>query len=184
MYIVAGEFKGRKIEMPIDNEIRPTPGKVKEALFSIIGHDLKDDIVIDLFSGTGNLGLEAISRGAKKVYFGEKSINGFKLISKNIANFGIGDSCRLIRGDWKNVLSQIPEKADLIFLDPPYEAGLMESCLDTIWQLNLLNKDGIIVSEHDSRQLLPVEIGGFTTWKTKKYGNTIITLYTLKIEGE
>ncbi len=177
LYIIAGEYKGRKIEMPADRDIRPTPGKVKEAIFSIVGHDLDEAVVIDLFAGTGNLGLEALSRGASKVYFGEKTRTGFDIISKNISAFGAENRSRLIRGDWETVLSLIHEPADLIFLDPPYEAGLLESCVNTISRKNLLTDGGIIVSEHDVRQVLPHMIGGFSIWKSKKYGNTSITLY-------
>ena len=132
--------------MPKDKLIRPTSGKVKEALFSMVGHDLEGAIVIDLFSGTGNLGLEAVSRGAGKVYFGEKSREGILLTSKNIATCRIEDRCKLIRGDWEQVLAQIHEPADLIFLDPPYKAGLMESCLEQIWERKLLAEDGIIAA--------------------------------------
>ncbi|GAB1475297.1 16S rRNA (guanine(966)-N(2))-methyltransferase RsmD [Bacillota bacterium] len=182
MHIIAGQFKGRKLEMPVDKDIRPTPGKVKEAIFSIVVHDLDEAVVIDLFAGTGSLGLEALSRGAKKVYFGEKTKTGFDLINRNIAATGAENQCRLIRGDWEAVLTQIHEPADIIFLDPPYEAGLMESCLNAIRQKNLLATGGIIVSEHDARQILPEVIGGFSIWKTRKYGNTSITLYIHSLE--
>jgi len=168
--------------VPKDKLIRPTSGKVKEALFSMVGHDLEGAIVIDLFSGTGNLGLEAVSRGAGKVYFGEKSREGILLTSKNIATCRIEDRCKLIRGDWEQVLAQIHEPADLIFLDPPYKAGLMESCLEQIWERKLLAEDGIIAAEHDVHQVLPDHVGGYTIWKARKYGNTVITLYTISSE--
>ncbi len=177
MRIIAGELKGRKLEMPLDKQIRPTSGKVKEALFSMVGPTLDGDIVIDLFSGTGSLGLEAISRGASKVYFGEKSREGIRLTSKNISNCKVEDRCVLIQGDWEYVLDQIHEPADIIFIDPPYQAGLMESCLEKIWQRKLLAEDGIIAAEHDVRQTLPETIGGFSIWKVRKYGSTLITLY-------
>ncbi len=177
MHITAGLLKGRRLEVPKDRLIRPTSGKVKEALFSIINYRLEGAVVIDLFSGTGNLGLESISRGAEKVYFGEKSKAGLQLTAKNISAFGVSQQCKLIRGDWEMVLNQIGESADLIFLDPPYKAGLMESCLDRIWQRNLLADDGIIAAEHDVHQKLPQYIGGFSIWKVKKYGNTVITFY-------
>lgn len=182
MYIITGSLKGRRLEMPIDKEIRPTPGKVKEALFSMIGHDLQGMIVLDLFSGTGNLGIEAISRGAEKVYFGEKSKSAYKLILKNIVNCKITDGYKVIAGDWEYVLSKISETLDIIFLDPPYEAGLMEDCIVKIWENNLLNDEGVIVAEHDKKELLPETIGGFNKIKDKKYGNTIITLYAKATE--
>ncbi len=182
MRIIAGQLKGRKLEAPRDKLIRPTSDKVKEALFSIVAPELDGAVVIDLFSGTGGLGLEAVSRGAGKVYFGEKSKEGAQLTFKNISAFQVEDRCKLIRGDWKQVLHQIHEPADLIFLDPPYKAGLMEACLETIWQRNLLAADGVIIAEHDARQKLPESIEGFSVWKTKKYGNTVITLYTASSE--
>lgn len=182
MRIIAGQLKGRKIEVPADKLIRPTSGKVKEALFSMTGPTLEGAVVIDLFSGTGSLGLEAVSRGAAKVYFGEKSKAGIQLTSKNISNCKVEDRCKLIRGDWEHVLDQIHEPADLIFLDPPYKAGLIESCLERIWQRKLLAEDGIIAAEHDVRQKLPETIGGFSIWKVRKYGDTLITLYAVLSE--
>lgn len=180
--IIAGHLKGRKFEVPKDKLIRPTSGKVKEALFSMVGPDLEGAVVIDLFSGTGSLGLEAVSRGAHKVYFGEKSKEGIQLTSKNITTCCTEDRCKLIKGDWEYVLAQIHEPADLIFLDPPYKAGLMESCLEQIWERKLLAEDGIIAAEHDVHQKLPDHIGGFSIWKARKYGNTVITLYTISSE--
>lgn len=177
MYISAGQFKKHKLEMPKDREIRPTPGKVKEAIFSIVGHDLEGAAVLDLFAGTGNLALEAISRGADKAYLVEKSIEGCQLISKNISALGVNDKCTLIRGDWKHAISKIEGSIDLIFLDPPYQAGLMEACLKAIDQNNLLADEGIIVAEHDVSQILPCMEGDLSIWKSKKYGNTAITLY-------
>jgi 16S rRNA (guanine966-N2)-methyltransferase len=177
--IIAGELKGRKLDMPADKLIRPTSGKVKEALFSMVGPTLNGAVVIDLFSGTGSLGLEAISRGAKKVYFGEMSKAGVRLTSKNISNCKVEDRCVLIQGDWEYVLNQIHEPADLIFIDTPYKAEIIESCLEKIWQRKLLAADGIIAAEHDVRQELPETVGGFSIWKVKKYGDTLITLYSV-----
>ena len=182
MRIIAGQLKGRKLAAPADKLIRPTPGKVKEALFSMIGPKLEGTVIVDLFSGTGSLGLEALSGGAEKAYFGEKSKAAVQLIADNISRLGVGDRCRLIRGDWKEVLLQIHEPADMIFLDPPYEAGLMQSCLETIWQLKSLAQDGIIAAEHDAHQILPDNIGGFSKQKVKKYGNTAISIFILTSE--
>ncbi len=178
LYISAGQFKGYKLIMPNDRGIRPTPGKVKEALFSIIGHDLQGDTVLDLFSGTGNLALEAISRGACKAYLVEKSADACQIINKNIGHLGVGDKCRLIPGDWKYSIMKINEPVDIIFLDPPYQAGLMEASLDAIGDHKLLADGGIIVAEHDVSQVLPDAGKDFSVWKAKKYGNTAITIYT------
>ncbi len=166
--------------MPDGNNIRPTPGKVKEAIFSMVGHDLTDNLVLDLFAGTGSLGMEAISRGASYVWLSDKSIEACQLISENIKLAGAGEKAKLIRGEWQQVLehlSKAGQKLDVIFLDPPYEAGILESTISTISDYKLLNPEGIIVAEHDHRLVLPDRIGEFILYKHKKYGHTDLSLY-------
>lgn len=182
MRIVAGELKGRRLTVPADNRIRPTSEKVKEALFSIAAPYIQDSVVIDLFSGTGNLGLEAISRGAKLVFFGDKSRRSMELTKKNISCCGVDDRCITITGDWEQVLKKITEPADIIFLDPPYAAGLLEKCLLKIDELSLLKDDGIIIAEHGTNPDLPEMIGNLEIVKKKKYGTISVTIYKKQTE--
>ena len=129
MRIIAGDYKGRRLYTPEDRRIRPTADKVKEALFSIIGDDIDEAVVCDLFSGTGNLGLEALSRGADKCYFGDNSADSIRLIKENIEMCRAGEYSEVIHGDFKKTLSMINEKVNVFFLDPPYYKDLWEPAM-------------------------------------------------------
>ena len=179
MRIVSGEYKGRRLEMPENYDIRPTSEKVKEAIFSIISGNVPDAVCIDLFSGTGSIGLEALSRGAAKCYFGDNSKSSLELTKRNIKMCRAEEKSIVISGDFEKVLSRIGErneKADIIFLDPPYKMGLYSKCFEIIENLNLLSQEGIIVAEHDSKDEFEPEIGSFKKLKEKKYGSIGITI--------
>lgn len=182
MRIIAGELKGRKLYTPNDKRIRPTSDKVKESLFNMISNNLEDAIVIDLFSGTGNLGLEAISRGASHCYFGDKSKDSLELTNKNITYCKVSNKSILLLGDFKKVLNSIKEKVDIIFLDPPYNQGFIDKCLEMIYQNNLLTDDGIIIAEHNISEVLPNRIYSFKKIKEKRYGTIGISIYSLDLE--
>ena len=177
MRIITGEYKGRRIEMPRDNNIRPTTEKVKEAIFSMLMQDIPDAVCVDLFAGTGNLGLEALSRGAEKCYFGDKSRESIALVKRNIAHCGANERAVVIPGEYQKVLGMIPEKADVFFLDPPYKEGLMIDCISLISELELLSDNGLVVAEHGREEELPDEVAGLEKIKEKKYGTIVITIY-------
>jgi 16S rRNA (guanine(966)-N(2))-methyltransferase RsmD len=180
--IIAGVLKGRRLILPKDSKVRPTTDKVKEALFSMLAPYLQDSVVIDLFSGTGSLGLEAISRGAKQVFFGDKSRTSLALTKANIAHCNVLEQCVTLLGDWEYVLRRIKGPVDLIILDPPYKAGLLTDCIERISELSLIKEDGIIVAEHGTDVSLPVQIGQFILEKEKRYGTIVISLYALSTE--
>jgi 16S rRNA (guanine(966)-N(2))-methyltransferase RsmD len=175
--IIAGELKGRRLTTPKDDKIRPTSDKVKEAIFSMIADTYYEGVVIDLFAGTGNLGIEAISRGARRCYFGDKSRTSLVLIKENIAHCKVQDKAVVIAGDYEMVLKRISEKAQIIFLDPPYKDGLMIDCIELIDQLNLLTEDGYIIAEHSLREKLPEQIGNLEMIKEKRYGKIAVSIY-------
>jgi 16S rRNA (guanine(966)-N(2))-methyltransferase RsmD len=177
MRIIAGHLKGRKLETLKGNDVRPTGDKVKEAIFSMIDGYLEGSVVIDLFSGTGNLGLEAISRGAELCYFGDNKPESIRIIKANIESCKVSEKCIIIPGGFEKVLSKIPKKADIIFLDPPYEKGYMISCFEKIEEFEILNEGGIIVSEHGLKEKLPDVLCGFEKLKEKRYGTIIVSLF-------
>ena len=180
MRIITGDFKGRRLEMPVGNDIRPTTEKVKEALFSMISGNLYDAVCADLFSGTGNLGLEALSRGAEKCYFSDNSRASLELTKRNIAMCRAEERSTVIAGDYERALSQIAakgEKVDIFFLDPPYKKGLYEKCFVLINDLKLLAEEGIIVAEHNAEDEFPEELYGFLNLRDKTYGRIGITIY-------
>ncbi|MCI8631293.1 MAG: 16S rRNA (guanine(966)-N(2))-methyltransferase RsmD [Firmicutes bacterium] len=177
MRIITGEYKGRRLESPKDRSIRPTTDKVKEAIFSIIAFDIPDAVCVDLFAGTGNLGLEALSRGAARCYFGDKSRESIAIVRKNINMCGAQDKSIIMAGEYQKVLASLREKADIFFLDPPYKDGFTEDCISLIAENDLLAEDGIIIAEHSKDEKLPDEIAGFTKIKERKYGAIIISIY-------
>ncbi len=180
MRIIAGDFKGRKIEMPVGYDIRPTTEKVKEAMFSIIGSDIYDATCVDLFSGTGNLGLEALSRGAEKCYFCDNNRDSIALIKRNIANCKAEEWSVVIPGDFEKCLSRIAdggEKVDVFIIDPPYKKGLYDRCLELIRDLDILAEYGIIVCEHKREDEFPDEFMGFRKLKDRHYGTITLSIY-------
>lgn len=177
MRIIAGDYKGRKLYGPKDQEIRPTTDKVKEAVFSILTNEIYESIVLDLFAGTGNLGLEALSRGAKRCYFGDHSRESLSLIKENIHHCRAEDKSTVLAGDFKKALSRVPEQCDLIFLDPPYGDGLLPQCLAQIRELDLLAEGGMIICEHKKEEKMEEELSGFTKVKERRYGRVVVSIY-------
>ncbi|MBK5245886.1 MAG: 16S rRNA (guanine(966)-N(2))-methyltransferase RsmD [Peptostreptococcaceae bacterium] len=179
MRIISGNLKGRRLNTPRNNKIRPTTDKVKESIFSMLMPYIEDAVVIDLFSGTGNLGLEAISRGAKHCYFGDNERESLLLTKDNIIYCKVENQATIISGEFERVLERISEKADVIFLDPPYKAGLLERCLKKIEELSILSEDGVIVIEHGKREILEDQIGIFTKMKEKRYGTILVSVFNI-----
>lgn len=180
MRIITGDFKGRRLEMPVGKDIRPTTEKVKEAIFSIIAGNIPGAVCVDLFAGTGNLGLEALSRGAEKCYFADNSRESLNLIKRNIEMCRAEEWSVVIPGDYERTLTRLGErgeKIDIFFLDPPYREGLYEKCFELIREYDLLAEEGIIVAEHGEREPLPEEIEGYIVLKQKNYGSIAITIY-------
>ena len=182
MRIIAGEFRGRRLKSPADYSIRPTGDKVKEAVFSMIVPFIKDGCTaMDVFSGSGNLGLEAISRGVNKVYFSDASKASLKLIKENIAVCGAEDRSVILAGDFRSNISRVTDKIDFYFLDPPYADGYILPALDAIIDSGRLSDEGLIICEHDSHDVLPEEYCGLEAIKIKRYGKTGVTVYRKRI---
>lgn len=177
MRIIAGDYKGRRLIMPPDNNVRPTTEKVKEAIFSMIQFDLDDALCIDVFAGIGNLGLEALSRGARFCYFCDSSRQSLELVRQNVEMCRAEEYSALIQGDYSKTIASIPEQADIIFLDPPYKKGLMLDCFEKIRDNERLADEGIIVAEHGEREILADEISGYRKIKEKKYGSIVVSIY-------
>ena len=154
MRIISGEFKGKKINFPRDRTTRPLRDLVKESLFNLIEHsnkisvNLNNSIILDLFSGSGSFGLEALSRGAKKSIFVENYHNALISLDKNIKNLNCYERCLLTRLDCFKFIKNLHKnelKLDIIFLDPPYREEKINFLLEEILKKNILNKNGIIV---------------------------------------
>lgn len=177
MRIITGELKGRKLDTPIGNDVRPTTDKVKESIFNLLMTETEGSVCVDLFAGTGNLGLEALSRGASRCYFGDKSRDSINLIKSNIKKCKVEDRSIVLAGDYTKCLARVREKIDIFFLDPPYKDGLYEKCLEIIDSLDLLNEEGIIIAEHGARVDMPEKCGKLYKTKERKYGTIKVSIY-------
>lgn len=179
MKVISGILKGRKIDGYDIDGTRPTMDRVKESLFAMIYDYIKDSTVLDLFAGSGNLGIEAISNGAKQCYFIDNNKEVIKVLNKNINNLNIGSYSKILLTDWKKFLNEASEKKlkfDIIFVDPPYAYDVYEKILDKVSTLNLLNDNGIIVLEHSNLKLKDT-YNNLTLYKSKKYGNKSVNIY-------
>ena len=177
MRVISGKARGVVLKTPDGMKTRPTADRVKEALFSIIQFDIPGGKVLDLFGGTGQLGIEAISRGAQSAVFVDASEDACRLIKENLRRAKMEGEGRVVRADYMHYLCTCNETFDFIFLDPPYAEVFLENAIKKISEIDILKSGGIIVAERPVGKALLLEIEGFTQSKDYKYGNTILTLY-------
>ena len=177
MRVITGKARGIALKTPDGMATRPTSDRVKEALFSIIQFDIPGSRVLDLFGGTGQLGIEALSRGAKSAVFVDAADSACKLIQENLKKTKLAEDGRVVRSDYLEYLRRCRDQFDIIFLDPPYAEVFLENALNFISEIDILQTNGIIVTERPLGKELSLEYPGFTKSKDYKYGNTLITLY-------
>ena len=177
MRVISGKARGTILRTPVGMETRPTADRVKEALFSIIQFDLPCAKVLDLFGGTGQLGIEAISRGASFVQFIDAREDACRLIRENLKRTGFDSQAKVLRCDYMDYLKRVGEKFDIILLDPPYIEVFLENALKMITEIDILQSGGIIVTERPLEKELSFEFPGYTRSKDYKYGKTVLTLY-------
>ena len=178
MRIIAGTHKGRKLASLPGRAARPTGGKVREAIFSICTKAVRDAVVLDLFAGTGALGLEAISRGAAKAVFIDSDRPGIEVIRKNIAACGEGYRSIVIRADIRAGLHPLAATGlfyDLVFIDPPYNRRAIRRTLENLVKTKTLNPGATIVIEHGKNETNFTDIHGLEVVDRRKYGKTLVT---------
>lgn len=185
MRIISGNLKGTKLFTLDGNNTRPTLDRVKEALFSKINYDLIDAMVLDLFTGSGALALEALSRGAKKSVLCDNSKEAIKIIKKNIEKTRTNDETILLNCDYKKALEKLKEekfKFDIVFLDPPYETNFAEDASKIILENDLLTQDGIIVLETDNKEkvISNLDTNLFEIKDIKRYGRVYLLFLNRK----
>lgn len=181
MRIITGIAKGRRIKAPEGLNTRPTSDRVKESMFNILSNRYSFENVLDLFAGSGNLGLEAISRGAKKCVFIEQNKEAYNTLVENIKSLKFENNSEYYRQDAfvaLEILSKRGEKFDLIFLDPPYGKGLVEQSIKLIDSKGLLRDGGVIVSEQDVNDVLPENINEIKRIRLEKYGRTTVAFWS------
>ena len=177
MRVVAGKAKGVTLKTPEGMQTRPTADRVKEAMFSIIQFDLPGAAVLDLFGGTGQLGIEAISRGAKSAVFVDAADKACGLIRENLKRARMESEGRIVKGDYLSFLKSCREKFDVILLDPPYAEDFLEKSLKMITEIDILQSGGIIVAERPLEKELSLDFKGYSRSKDYKYGKILLTIY-------
>ncbi len=182
MRIVAGEFGGRRLVTPRDLRIRPTIDRVREAVFSIIASHVADARVLDLFAGTGAFGLEALSRGASRTVFVDRSQEAVRIIRENIGICGVQDRTEVILAPVRKALSRLGEAGavfDLIFMDPPYGEGLVEETLPRLGEA--AHSHALVIGEHHAKDELAPPPKGWVKTEERRYGDTRISFFVKDI---
>lgn len=175
MRIISGTKRGMLLKAPEGMDTRPTSDRAREALFNIIAPYVAGCDFLDLFSGSGAVGTEALSRGAEKAYFVENS--SADIIKLNLQKAGFEKNAKVFKSDVFSFLNTTEEKFDIIFLDPPYHKGFVEKALDIIGKKNMLKDGGTAVAECDFDEALPAEISGLMLFDRRKYGRAILNFY-------
>ena len=180
MRVITGIARGKQLITVHGNDIvRPTGEKVKEALFSSIQFDIEGRRILDLFAGSGQLGIEALSRGADNAVFVDINDASLKVIKQNLDNTGLSDKATVTKSDYSSFALRCTQKFDIAFLDPPYQAGLLQDAVAKT--IPLMSDYGRIFCEHPSELKMPEKIGDFTTVKVYRYGKTLITVYAKEV---
>ena len=177
MRVIAGKAKGIQLNTPDGMLTRPTTDRVKEALFSIIQFELPGAKVLDLFGGTGQLGIEALSRGASKAVFVDARREACQLIRSNLKKTHMEPDAVVVQSDYLEYLNRCREQFGIILLDPPYAEVFLENAIKRITEIDILQSGGIIVAERPLGKELPWEFEGYTRSKDYKYGKIMLTLY-------
>ena len=184
MRIITGSARGIQLKTPPGDDTRPTTDRVKESIFNIIQFDIEGRDALDLFAGSGQLGLEAVSRGAASATFVDNNTAAVKIIRENVEKCRFGDSCAVINGDYKafcQAAAARGQRFHLIFLDPPYSAGYLAKLLAVINKFDILHNNGIIVCEGPNPDALPEISGSLVRGRQYIYGQTMISLFIKEV---
>ncbi len=176
MRVISGKFRGKKLMSPKHN-IRPTLDMVKQAIFTKLQFFIPNKRVLDLFSGSGALGIEALSRNASEVVFCDKNSESIELIKNNLKSIN-AKNYKIIKGDFKEILNTLEGPFDLILLDPPFASGFYDIALKLIYENGLLSNEGVIVCERAKEEI--IECNGFVLNCTKIYGTVAVDYFMVK----
>ena len=177
MRVITGSARGRRLKELEGMETRPTTDRVKEGMFSALQFDIEGRRVLDLFAGTGQLGIECLSRGAASAVFVDRRADAVKLIRENLKITELTDRARVVSGDSMEYLKSIREKFDIVLLDPPYAAGLLEGAVAHLARFDILAPHGIIVAEHPAEMAMPALTAPYRLHRTYRYGKIGLTVY-------
>lgn len=177
MRVITGSARGRRLRELEGMETRPTTDRVKEGLFNVLQFDIEGRRVLDLFAGTGQLGIECLSRGAAEAVFAERRPDALKLIRENLKVTELSDRARVVAGDSMEFLSTTGEKFDIILLDPPYASGLLEEALRIIAKRDLLRPHGVVTAECQAEHVLPELPAPYRMGRRYRYGKISLGVY-------
>ena len=180
MRVITGSAKGRRLKTLPGLDVRPTIEGVKEAIFSIVQFDIEDAVVLDLFAGSGQLGIEALSRGAKKAVFVDNSGESIKIIRENLAHTRLDDRAVVVNMPNSAFLKSTGETFDISVLDPPYNHKLIQKSMPQL--VEKMSDYGIIICEHERDTVLPESYGDFSVSKLHRHGKTTLTVYRREIK--
>ncbi len=183
MRVIAGLAKGRNLKCLKGNTIRPTLDRVKESVFNVLGALIREAVFLDIFAGTGAMGIEALSRGASFCCFNDIQRKSCDIIRANIQNCQLEEKSRVFNMEALRLIEHLDReelfKFDIVYLDPPYAKGLYLKVLTALAQSALLKKETVVIAESDSKEILPEKIGGLTAVRNKVYGDTRIWFYQM-----
>lgn len=175
MRVITGSAKGRKLEQLTGNDVRPTTERVKEAVFSVIQFRIEGRAFLDLFAGSGQMGIEALSRGAARAVFTDSSKESIDIVKRNLKTTKLDECARVYRTDSIGFLNTCREKFDIVFIDPPYGTGLLQQAMSGVERV--MNKSGIVICESPSDEELPESFGEFVRLREYRHGRIKITTY-------
>ena len=182
MRVITGIARGKRLVTPQGLDVRPTSDRVKEAIFSALQFDIEGRRILDLFAGSGQLGIEALSRGAESATFVDSSDASIKAIKQNLESTRLSDKAKVIRSDYSSFCTRTTEKFDIVFLDPPYLAGFLEKAISAC--IPILSDFGKIFCEHPIQVELPQSIADFSVCKKYKYGKIAVTVYKKDVTAD
>ncbi len=185
--VIGGEYRGRKLRSPSGTRTRPTADRVREALFSILSGRMEGACFLDAFAGTGAVGIEALSRGARRCVFVESDRRAARILAENVASVGAGDRARILTRPFSTVVKSLASEEgafDVVFLDPPFGAGAILGALRRVSSARLLRPQGILVAQHDARMDLPAREGGLALARSLRYGSSRLTFFTPRGEED
>ena len=175
MRVITGAARGRRLKTLEGNDVRPTTDRVKEAVFSIIQFEVQAAKVLDLFAGSGQMGIEALRRGAKLAVFVDQSRQSLEVVRENLKSTGLTAGSRVVTMDYKSFLVGCKDRFDIAFLDPPYHQGLLKEALSLV--AACMEPGGVILCEHQKGEELPETVVDFKLQKQYNYGKITVTAY-------
>lgn len=181
MRVITGLARGRVLKTLEGEDVRPTTDRVKEAIFSIIQFELEGRQVLDMFAGSGQLGIEALSRGAAYATFTDMSKDAVDIIKQNLLATGLHRNSAVLQDDAVTFLKNSKKKFDIIFMDPPYSKGILQNALP--YAVNAVNDGGVVICEHPHGEEMPQDVGRFSIYREYKYGKVALTVYRIREEA-